>query len=261
MSFDLPPKYTVTLIAEDGHHYYPVNNAGKDAWLPGVTGILSFVAKPQLVNWAAKVTTLYILKMLVKIKFRIRDFRFLETLCKRAKKQHKFVKEQAAEFGTFCHTQFESYIAKQELPATQTVAFQSFMFWMGKERLKLVAGDMKTGSPTHGYGGSLDALAVDHTERYVVIDFKTGNSLYKEHAYQVAAYAKAFQEQYGLDYCPGAVVVRFDKEKVLYERREIESCEKAFEGFLAAKKLSEVGTFSHFKSRETVKPPKIKGEK
>eukprot|EP01087_Luapelamoeba_hula_P013799 TRINITY_DN3973_c0_g1_i1.p1 TRINITY_DN3973_c0_g1~~TRINITY_DN3973_c0_g1_i1.p1 ORF type:complete len:337 (-),score=55.17 TRINITY_DN3973_c0_g1_i1:346-1356(-) len=56
-------------------------------------------------------------------------------------------------------------------------------------------------SPTYGYAGCLDAVAVrtkpGGNKSLVVLDWKTSNMLTMENALQVAAYAKAFEETFG----------------------------------------------------------------
>jgi len=260
MALTLIPKYTVDLIIDDGHHYYTVKDGQlylrgmtKETWLPGSTGILAHISKPALVPWAAKIVAHYCASILRKTQMKTLTERFFETLIKRAKKQPQFVKEAAARIGSLAHAQFDDHIKTGKKPNIETIEYKSFLHWLGKEDLKIVDGDLKVASISLGYGGSLDAIAEGHDGKLVVIDFKTGKSLYKEHAYQVASYAKAFQEQYGLDYCPSGVLLRFDKEKVLIEKRKMRDPERSFKGFLAALELYHADRFDHFSSREILK--------
>src|ERR1700680_2531531 len=103
----LIPKYNVELVEKDDEHWYRVD--GKDTLFPGVTGILNCISKPFLQQWAAKEAGLYMQKIITKIRNAQRNYKnvnrnfmddkFLDLLVKRAKKQHRFIKEKAAEVG------------------------------------------------------------------------------------------------------------------------------------------------------------------
>jgi hypothetical protein len=258
----------VDLIAEDGKHFYSVD--GSKTYLPGVTGILDCAAKHALLPWCAKVTAIYMADMVRKVQRlsienesispRLTEH-FLDTLIRRAKKQPHFEKIKAGEIGTAAHALFEEHITgKIELAeglGSMPTVLQSYLFWRKKEKLKVVGGDLKVASLKHGYGGSLDALLEDEHGTLVVADFKTSNYLFKSHAAQVASYSVALRETYGLKELPKGVIIRFDKEKVGYERREIPSISDSFKLFFGCLYLYEADKLEHFSNRETVRPEKV----
>ena len=96
-------------------------------------------------------------------------------------------------------------------------------------------------SPRYGYAGALDALALSHDGKLMVCDWKTSNAVYDSHIMQVAAYAKAAEENLLAAGCPPdqakvhrACVVRFEKGKPGYEVHEVENIDAAFAAFKAA---------------------------
>lgn len=252
---ELRPLYKVSLIEKDGQHFYSIDDI--PTLFRGVTGILDIISKPALVPWSSKNTAEYIIKILKKVSGRSLSERFLETLYLRSKKQPRFVKESAARIGSAAHKTFDAILRLEKEPGT-TPFLDSFMYWLSKERLKIVAGDTKVASIFYGYGGSLDALAVDENGDYVIIDFKTGNSIYDTHALQIAAYAQAFTETYSLGYLPEGVVVRYVKEKKKFERCEIRSIHDSFQAFSTAFDLLKLMERTQYKTKEIIKEKKEK---
>jgi hypothetical protein len=250
----LTPKYHVDLIEHEGQHFYTVDK--NPTYLPGVTGILNCIAKEALLPWCARETALYMNRIFLKIRGK-RDVsdRFLETMVKRAKKQPKFIKEQAARVGTHAHKVFDGIINLAKDPGS-TPYLDSFMHWLSTERLKIVQGDTKVASLKYGYGGSLDVLLQDGDGRYIIGDFKTGKYLYDSHSYQVSAYSQGFMETYGIDYRPEGVIIRFERDKPSYERRETRDINDSFLAFKAAKDLCEAQKLVHFQNRELIKKAK-----
>lgn len=254
---NLKPLYRVDLVEDKGQHFYCVDN--DPTFLPGVTGILDCISKVALIPWAAKETALYMQKILLRVRWlREPEDRFFETLVKRAKKQPRFIKERAAEIGSHAHRCFDSVLKKDKEVYGTTPFMASFEHWLKTEKLTILKGDTRVASLEHGYGGSLDALAQDETGKLIVIDFKTGKSLYESHAFQVSAYSQAFKETYGLDYRPEGVIIRFEKDKPKYERRETRDINDSFAAFKAALDLSKALKLVHFQNRQTIKPMKIK---
>lgn len=246
---DLKPLYRVDLIEKDGQHFYTID--GSKTYLKGVTGPLGNLAKPGLLPWTARETAEYMSKIYKRVDgLPLRDG-FHERVCERAKKQARFVKETAARKGSFAHKLFDAFITKNEVKDAANDYWSSFEYWVKKEKLTIVAGDLKVASKEWKYGGSLDALAVNQYNQYVVIDFKCGKHLYDSHAYQVAAYAKALSETYQIPYLADGVVIRFVPRKPKFERREVRDMHLSLEGFKASLDASNVNDAIHFKNRKT----------
>lgn len=251
---NLVPGYFVELVEKDGQHFYSVNKS--PSWFPGVTGILAHLSKEAIVPWTARETSLYWQKIMLKVNGHALDEKFFDLLMRRAKKQPRFIKERAGRIGSHAHKVFDSIVKKEKEVAGTTPFMESFEYWLKTEKLEIIGGDTKIASLEYGYGGSLDALALDENGDLVIIDFKTGNSLWDSHSYQVAAYSQAFKETYGLAYRPGGVVIRFVKDKEKYERVECRDINDSFLGFKAALDASNVSKLVHFHNRKLMKPPK-----
>lgn len=255
----MKPLYKVELVEKDNQHFYAVNN--NPTLLPGVTGIINCIAKDALVPWAAKESVGYVFKILARINGYKPTPRFMARLESRAKKQPRFCKETAARTGSHAHSVFDSIIKLNKNVSGETPFLPSFGYWLKTEQLEIVAGDTKVASLIYGYGGSLDVLLRDKNGYFVIGDFKTGKDIYDTHAYQVAAYAQAFMETYGLSYRPKGVVFKFYRDKEKYKRWPVRDIDDSFLGFKAAQDLSRCLAMVQFGDKETIKPKKAKKEK
>lgn len=243
MNSQFKARYKVNLIAENGHHFYQIDN--DPTYLPGVTTILDVIGKPALVPWSSKETALYIASILRKTKTILwsnknenrshLDDKFLEILVKRAKKQPRFIKEKAAQLGTAAHSVFEDILKERKNGLDyQSVLVQSFYSWLEGFPFSFIAGDTKVGSMSMGYGGSLDAMALNDQGELMILDFKTGKGIYGIMASQVAAYGHCAMELYGLKKWPEGYIIHFDKDKPSYAVHKVKSMEDSFEVFKAA---------------------------
>lgn len=256
---NLTPLYKVERVDEEGRHLYAVN--GSSTSFVGVTTILGVVGKEILVPWAAKESVDYVFRTLAKVTGYKLTTRFMERLQSRAKKQPRFAKERAGRRGTQAHDAFDNYIKNPSDPLRETAYWESFKFWLKKEKLRIVMGDTKVASLSYEFGGSIDVLLADEHDRLLIGDFKTSKGLYDTYAYQVAAYAQAFKETYGLPYMPEGIVLRFVENRPCFERREIRDMNDSFAGFKAALDLFNNTKLIQYKNRELVKPEKVKKEK
>ena len=163
----------------------------------------------------------------------------LEELIQRADRQPDKMKTDAADIGQRVHTAIDEFIAGKApaLDPDAAQGFANFTSWLKDKELELIAGDTTVASVQYGYGGRLDAIARKKSGRLVLLDWKTSNALRDEYPLQVAAYAQAFTETYGLN-IDVAEVVRFGKDKADdFEPREVNLTE-AWGAFLSALQLS-----------------------
>lgn len=246
----LPPaNYAVKQLVEGKQHFYEVtHDDGQVERFPGVTGVLGIISKPALVPWATKTALENAKEALLEQldgkagkKINLTEL-WIKAVIETAKKVPEKVKTEAGDLGTLAHAYFEAFIRGEEkltvVPAIQP-AVEAFSKWMAESGLQIVGGDTKVASVRHGYGGALDALAMDEDGAWTILDWKTGNGIYAEYALQVAAYAHAFEETYGIRPWRG-IIVRFGKkEPVKFEVREVRSLRESFEAFLAAKSLQD----------------------
>jgi len=68
-------------------------------------------------------------------------------------------------------------------------------------------------SEAYGYHGTLDAIGlVRGIDEFVIVDWKTSSAIHDDYMLQIAAYAKAYEEQHGIELKRG-FVVRVDRRK------------------------------------------------
>jgi len=137
----------------------------------------------------------------------------LDELMAKADRQPDKIKTDAADIGSRVHQAIDDYIAGKtpKLEPDTKPGFDNFISWAEREGIRLISGDISVVSLQHGYGGRLDALGYDKSDKLVLLDWKTSNALRDEYPLQVAAYAHAFAETYGV-MPERAIVVRFGKE-------------------------------------------------
>jgi 5-methylcytosine-specific restriction endonuclease McrBC regulatory subunit McrC len=86
----------------------------------------------------------------------------------------------------------------------------------------------------------------------IIFDVKTtkkrkdrDHGIYPEYAYQLAAYANAFRETYGID-VKAVYALWVNKEKPEFKAVKVSNISVAFEGFLAALKLYKQSKYELF---------------
>ena len=163
----------------------------------------------------------------------------LDELIQRADRQPDKVKTDAADLGTRVHNAIDAYImgTAPVLDPDAQKGFNNFMSWIKEQDLELIAGDTTVASVVYGYGGRLDAIARKKSGHLELLDWKTSNALRDEYPLQVAAYAQAFKETYGLP-INGATVVRFGKDKADDFEAKAINLPESFEAFKHALGLS-----------------------
>lgn len=79
----------------------------------------------------------------------------------------------------------------------------------------------------------------------VIFDWKTSKSINNEHALQVSAYAKAYEELYGKKVEEG-IVVKLDKTSTSFQMKRVKNLDETFKGFLSARYLFDIMNTSLF---------------
>jgi hypothetical protein len=250
------PKFYVELVAENRAHFYDVYdkpNGVKSHRFPGVTGFLHVINKPALIGWAQKETLSLVEQALIRklgtdetstIQM---DRDWITDLMRDAKARPEKIKDDAASLGTNIHAIIDKLIHGEKVtyPEAYAPAVEAFQKWWKESGIELVLGDTKVASLKHGYGGSLDALG-RRDGQFIILDWKTSNGIWPEMALQVAAYAQAFYETYGI-YIQEGIIVRFGKKLPIdFEARKIGDLERSFAAFLAAKNLKQSLDKPHF---------------
>lgn len=234
------PLYGVEIKTNGKGHYYSTSRQ-PDEWYPGVTTVLGMIAKPALIPWAAKEASNKIKAYLKKHAVnRSLTGDEIDKLVEEGRTAHVDRVTKAADLGTRAHKAIDDIIEGRKPVITDDIKppVEAFKNFVKENKLEIIKGDTKIASIQNRFGGSLDALGWKDG-RFIIVDFKTSNGCYKEYAFQVAAYSKAFSETYGLDYLPEALILRVGKEKAEFEYKNVRKIGECFSQFLAAKTLWE----------------------
>ena len=232
----LKAKYEVLLDVSDRKHRY--HRKGSERRYPGATEPLGVLAKPYLVPWAAK-------EAANRIKAHLHEYAVnrpltaeeIDDLIEDGRRQHIIKLEKAADIGTRAHGAVDHWIKIGSWPVLEEdikQAVDNFRQWIREQDITFIAGDTKVLNEFHGYGGSIDAMAIQG-KKTILVDFKTSNSIQREYAYQVAAYWEALYHTYGVR-TDELMVVRFGKTKPDFEAKVIKNpgeCFAIFEHCLA----------------------------
>jgi hypothetical protein len=117
-------------------------------------------------------------------------------------------RDKAAEIGTIVHSMVEEYIKLNDpmeiiagnLSITEDdekaimSSFSSFCEWFESNKFRVVSQEEQLVSEMHRYGGTPDAIAWDIKDRLCLLDWKTSDSVYSDHLYQLGAYRILWNE-------------------------------------------------------------------
>jgi hypothetical protein len=175
------------------YRYYTID--GKK--VPSVTSILSVLNKPQLVNWAVRLTRDYIKQELLAFRHKdpLKDLD-LDNMLARSSAEHDRVRNAAADQGIAVHSSIASYIGKKNSVAHNDPIIVAFRKWQGAAQFEPIASERLVFSHEHDYAGTADLIGTIRG-RLALLDIKTGRGVYPEYQLQLAAYAAAWGEMTG----------------------------------------------------------------
>jgi hypothetical protein len=241
---------TLRRVTKNYSRYYEVNGQ-PNLLFPSVTSVLNVLDKPGLSFWSVKqalgAATTEITASQQQAGPRPLTEAEIQAAIDKGSLASKKVLGKAGDFGTRAHDVIDQLIAGirgDDLSVDEDVkqVVKNFWdYWVESGVTLDPRGDTMVYSPRYGYAGALDALALSHDGKLMVCDWKTSNAVYDSHIMQVAAYAKAAEENLLAAGCPPdqakvhrACVVRFEKGKPGYEVHEVENIDAAFAAFKAA---------------------------
>lgn len=187
--------------------------------MTGVTTILSVIAKPALIQWAANMACDYVDKASQSEKFTLKD---LPDILKEARLAHRKKKEDAGSKGTDVHKEIEGiikvFLLTDGLPeylANLSEQAKLFVAWAKENKVKFLASEKRVYNDDEKlwYAGTADFVAEIDGKKYVG-DTKTSNQIYPEAFYQMAAYRAALERMGETDFA-GSVVVNINKKNEL----------------------------------------------
>ena len=203
---------------------------------PSVTTILDVISKPGLLRWTQNTAFSNMKKALENQSgstHNISPYWIKQTMSD-VKQRYTHEREEAAILGTRAHKVIEELLAgaSPQIDDEMRPIYESFSQWKASVELEITNTEVVVYSPYYGYAGTIDAIGTASNGQ-VVIDWKTGNALYPEHSFQVAAYAQALAE-ITESTAPEAWVIRLGKRKVEVEPRILHDVDKPFQSFRAA---------------------------
>jgi len=173
---------------------------------------------------------------------------------------YRATRDSAADAGTLGHWLVEQHIAKiaeneiaalfenkigvekVERPIADKAikAYQSYLGWENQTKLEIVAQEMLLVSEKHRFGGTPDAVGkIDGV--LCLVDWKTGNSLYRDHLVQVAAYRALWEESHPDQLLTGGFhICRFSKDFGDFAHHYYDDLTDAWEQFLLFRRAYEI---------------------
>lgn len=205
-----------------------------------VTSILKVLNKPQLLNWAVRLTRNYIKQELFAFKHAdsLKDLDLDDLLAKSAI-EHDRVRNAAADHGINVHSSIASYIGNTSSVAHNDPVIIAFRQWEDTAKFELIASERLVFSRQHGFAGTADLIGALNG-RLALLDIKTGRGIYPEYKLQLAAYAFAWCEMTG--HFPEACMnLHVKSDFTITEANSFTAAElfPLLQTFLAAKRLFE----------------------
>lgn len=246
-----------TITFHDGRHRYDVDVPGvvRNLWQPSVTGIIGKLDKSgALVNWAVKQYHSRV-KHLCSGQESV-DIETLHGVLEAAQDTWRKVKDDAASIGSLAHRVLEQELLhragladKPALPIKHNAllapslteemvqlannSIGAGMEFFDKRHIEVVCAEAVRWSPTHAYLGTADLFAKVDGD-LSVIDFKTGLRLYPTVWLQLAAYQKAYEEEFPDQKVLRRIGVNIGRDGVLdVQERDNTTLEADFNAFLA----------------------------
>ena len=235
-----------------GMRFYEVEGGSEP--YPSVTTVLRVINKPQLNSWQSQRVARALLDLLTDygeagLRKARTNRQFAASLVRRAMNAPEREAQQASTLGSTAHEAIDDAVleardsaaraevrARAQAHGDERVAavlrnFERFELESGVE---LTHRDTFVWSHAHRFAGAVDAIGQTRDGALLAFDWKTSNSLHDSYALQLGAYALAWNEMHPDAPVSGAVVVRFDKKRNVYEARRVASLERAQDTFLAA---------------------------
>jgi hypothetical protein len=180
-------------LTRDAAHLYTWNDGEEVVSpLPSVTTVLKVLDKSgPLVGWAKRETAACAVRnldMLAQMRQAGGDAAAVAWL----KGIPDFQRDTAADIGTRVHRLVEQLArgVEPEMTAEEAPFVDAYRSFLAAFRPRFLAVEEMVVSLRHGYGGTLDAIAVIGDQTWL-LDVKTGTGVYPETGLQLAAYASA----------------------------------------------------------------------
>jgi hypothetical protein len=194
---------TDEFIFDEKAHAYFLN--GKP--MMGCTTVLGVIAKPALINWAARMAVEYIYansSLKPEKENNNKIWQVTEHTLEEARTAHAKKRDKAADAGTDLHALVEEYvrdcIATKKGYAISTTGYpdlapiQAFIDWAIKEKIRFIASEQRLYSKSLWVAGTCDLIFEKDGKRYVG-DIKTYKKIWdRVPLIQCAGYALMYEE-------------------------------------------------------------------
>ena len=176
--------------------YYTIDGVN----YPSVTSILNVLNKPQLVNWAVRLTRDSLKQELFALQ-RSNSLQDLnaDSILARSASEHNRVKNAAADHGIDIHRRIAACVGDKSSCMSKNVrdpVIIAFRAWQDEAQFLPIASEKLVISREHEYAGTADLIGT-LDGRLALLDIKTGLGMYPEYKLQLAAYAAAWGEMTG----------------------------------------------------------------
>ena len=206
-------------------HLHELEVNGEWKALTGCTTILSILAKPALIPWAAKMTVEFLKDKLEGIK-KLDQTNF-ELLLDEAKKAHTKRKEKAGEWGTKIHEEVERYIGNtiqlsgKAKDTTKYDNIDNFIEWSEKNKVNFLESEKNIWSEKLWIGGIVDFICEIDGQVWIG-DIKTsGSGIYPDHFFQCAGYHLMLEDMELYPDIKGYLILNLKENGEFLEKRSV----------------------------------------
>ena len=204
----------------------------------GVTTVISVLAKPALIGWAARMACEYVREHAIFLE-EGNEYRVSVDALIAAQTAHTKKKDAAAEHGTDSHALVEEWIKNRmdnRMSATDFSPIQKFIDWAIENVDHFLFSERRMFNKEHFIAGTADFAYIGKDGKKYMADFKTSSGIYgADYFLQVAAY-RMLAELEGDEPYDGMTIVRLGKDGK-FEVQYLYEYESFRDGFLACLQL------------------------
>ena len=229
-----------------------------DVWknLTGITTILSVLAKPALIQWAANEVVRHIQENAEREKLPVPkdeketlgNYLVNDLLLEEARTAHTKKKEKAGDWGTKTHQEIEMLIQEAiskngEIIKREVVEkpIQNFIDWAVKNKVKFLASEKNIWSEKLWLGGIVDFICEIDGQVWIG-DIKTSKSgIHSENFWQCAGYHLLLKDMGLYPKIKGYLILNLKKSGEMLEKRSVSNRDniKAFKSCLTIYRIKE----------------------
>ena len=224
----------IILEFDSARHQYRVIKNGRRYKVPSVTGIVSVLAKPALIQWAAN-SSVELCKGAISPGVEYSET-YLEEVWNAARKASTGIKSEAASKGTAIHRAIEASYRGSSGDTGTLPEVEAVRKCLDELGIRVIEVERKVYSRRHRFSGTLDLLG-ETDQGLVLVDFKTSKGVYPEFRLQTAAYVAALEEE-KTHVIDSRIIVQISDDGVTPHIYNKEAQKGDFSAFLAALRLS-----------------------